>query len=204
MRRSGRPTESGEIVDKLCIPVSAISAKGFAVDTVVSAAGLLAGGPEEPRFRDVAVSGLLTAVDSEYLFRGRLTGTFTGSCDRCLEATEQPFALDVVWFFEPGSEAEGLEGLGAHEEDEEGKEDDRIRYFEGGEIDLSIHLVEEVLLTAPAKSLCSEACAGLCPRCGAKLNEGPCGCSAADAMGNRGLSALADLFPELRPESTEE
>ena len=26
------------------------------------------------------------------------------------------------------------------------------------------------------KTLCSEDCKGLCPRCGANLNDGPCGC----------------------------
>jgi len=36
---------------------------------------------------------------------------------------------------------------------------------------------EEVALTAPAWMLCREDCAGLCPKCGADLNEGPCQCA---------------------------
>ena len=33
-----------------------------------------------------------------------------------------------------------------------------------------------LLVALPLKPLCREDCAGLCPQCGANLNEGPCGC----------------------------
>ena len=36
---------------------------------------------------------------------------------------------------------------------------------------------EEWLLAVPAFSLCREDCKGLCPRCGADLNERPCDCA---------------------------
>ena len=32
------------------------------------------------------------------------------------------------------------------------------------------------ILGMDTKTLCSEDCKGLCPRCGADLNLGPCGC----------------------------
>ncbi len=34
------------------------------------------------------------------------------------------------------------------------------------------------LLAVPMKPLCRPDCAGLCPRCGHDLNQGPCGCPA--------------------------
>ena len=36
---------------------------------------------------------------------------------------------------------------------------------------------EGLLLELPLVPLCDEECRGLCPSCGANLNEGPCGCA---------------------------
>jgi uncharacterized protein len=38
---------------------------------------------------------------------------------------------------------------------------------------------QELLLALPAHLVCSETCAGICPVCGADLNEEQCGCSDA-------------------------
>ena len=48
--------------------------------------------------------------------------------------------------------------------------------FFGRTLDLAPQVWESVLLLLPSKVLCREDCAGLCPRCGADLNEGPCSC----------------------------
>ena len=47
------------------------------------------------------------------------------------------------------------------------------------QVDLTAAIREEVGLAVPTYALCREACAGLCPRCGADLNEGPCACGPA-------------------------
>ncbi len=39
---------------------------------------------------------------------------------------------------------------------------------------------EELILNFPSRLLCKEGCRGLCPKCGANLNEGDCGCSTAE------------------------
>ena len=44
------------------------------------------------------------------------------------------------------------------------------------EIDLSFGVRESLLLALPMKVLCSEGCKGLCPHCGANLNEESCDC----------------------------
>jgi len=36
---------------------------------------------------------------------------------------------------------------------------------------------EQVLLALPTRPLCDEDCRGLCPSCGADLNEGDCRCA---------------------------
>jgi uncharacterized metal-binding protein YceD (DUF177 family) len=46
----------------------------------------------------------------------------------------------------------------------------------GEHIDLAPLTREALLLNLPLAPLCREDCAGLCPRCGADLNAGPCGC----------------------------
>jgi uncharacterized protein len=46
-------------------------------------------------------------------------------------------------------------------------------------LDLREGLRQYILLSEPAKPLCQEACAGLCPNCGADLNQGACGCQPA-------------------------
>lgn len=43
-------------------------------------------------------------------------------------------------------------------------------------VDITADLREAVLLQLPAYSLCRPDCRGLCPRCGHRLNDGPCGC----------------------------
>ena len=50
------------------------------------------------------------------------------------------------------------------------------------------------MLALPTRPLCGEECRGLCPRCGANLNAGPCGCPAS-ATGPR-LAVLQTLLRE--------
>lgn len=45
------------------------------------------------------------------------------------------------------------------------------------EIDITGRIREELLLNIPEYIRCSPGCKGLCPVCGANLNEGPCRCS---------------------------
>jgi uncharacterized protein len=50
-------------------------------------------------------------------------------------------------------------------------------------VDLADVVREELALAVQGHLLlCREDCAGLCPRCGADLNAGPCGCSPAEPV----------------------
>jgi uncharacterized protein len=60
-------------------------------------------------------------------------------------------------------------------------DDMALSYYEGEEIDLTPLVHEQALLALPTRPLCSDDCRGLCSRCGANLNAGPCGCPAAPA-----------------------
>ena len=50
---------------------------------------------------------------------------------------------------------------------------------ESAMVDLTAEVREAILLALPAHPLCSQACLGLCARCGADLNHGACGCPPA-------------------------
>jgi uncharacterized protein len=105
---------------------------------------------------------------ADLFFRGQLSASVTGSCARCLES--YPFSLrhELRFVLKPASEAEGDRDLSP---------DERVEsFYEGDEVDLSPLLREAVLLALPTRPLCREDCAGLCPKCGANLNLGRCGC----------------------------
>lgn len=57
-------------------------------------------------------------------------------------------------------------------------DNDEYIVIEDGILDLLELVNADVLLELPIKSLCSEDCKGLCPQCGANLNETSCGCKA--------------------------
>ena len=44
-------------------------------------------------------------------------------------------------------------------------------------------VVAAIVFELPLVPLCDEDCKGLCPTCGANLNEGPCGCEKEQSDG---------------------
>lgn len=61
-------------------------------------------------------------------------------------------------------------------EEESVPEDDEVILYSGKEIELDDVIVSNFLMSVPAKYLCREDCKGLCPVCGADLNESTCDC----------------------------
>ena len=60
--------------------------------------------------------------------------------------------------------------------DSTGLKGDEIVLLEDGEVDVGDLARTAFILGMDTKTLCSEDCKGLCPRCGADLNLGPCSC----------------------------
>jgi uncharacterized metal-binding protein YceD (DUF177 family) len=197
-------------VNRLVFPLSKASqAGGHSFDEEVAEHDLRPTGASESALAGVRVAGTLTAVDTEYMFRGRLTGVFERPCDRCLEPARETVDQDVTWLFEPRSVTPNDDARAA-EEDSEGefeKDEDgeRARYYQGDDLDLAPHVWEEMLLAAPSKFYCSADCRGLCPNCGANLNVGECSCAPEpEVVRNSGLAALKDMFPNLPSKPVEE
>lgn len=133
------------------------------------------------------------AVDLAYhragldvFFHGGLRGAVQGCCARCL--SDYTFALDVpvAIVLTPRAAADLRAGLLR-------EEDIGLAYYDGDEIDVTPLVHEQALLALPMRPLCDEECRGLCPRCGANLNAGQCGCPAGDPAG-----PLAELQTLLR------
>ena len=103
---------------------------------------------------------------------GDLRVDLRGSCSRCL--TDYPLSLAREFSLVLAPESE----LGPGDDDGELADDDlALSYYAGEEIDLAPLVEEQVILGLPTRPLCRTECRGLCPHCGAPLNDGDCGCT---------------------------
>jgi uncharacterized protein len=113
------------------------------------------------------------SVGEGVLVRGEIEAHLDANCRRCLVPVPVYVRDTVNLLYEPLSEDEQVE-LGG----EVYALPDR-----GDRLDLSDAVREQLLLRVPEYVLCSEACRGLCPYCGAELNRVTCEC-VADAPGS--------------------
>nr|WP_326125479.1 DUF177 domain-containing protein [uncultured Oscillibacter sp.] len=114
-----------------------------------------------PVSRPVSVSGeVRNAADVLYLDLTART-TLDAVCDRC--GKEFPLDREISYHC---MLAESLEN----------GESDEIELLEDGRADLGELARIAFILGMDTKILCSEDCKGLCSRCGADLNLGPCSC----------------------------
>ena len=90
-----------------------------------------------------------------YAFRLRFPVHVVGPCMRCLE----PGSLDLE--------------VEAREVDQAATEDEELRspYVADDELDIGRWAHDATLLALPSRFLCRPDCAGLCPTCGASLND---------------------------------
>jgi uncharacterized protein len=130
--------------------------------------------PDDPAFEglgldlvgNVLVDGQLQATsEGECLWRGTIHAVVRGECRRCLTEVLDEIHADV--------------GAAMFSTDPEAADDPDFYPLppRPSAIDLAVVVREELALAAPTHLLlCRDDCAGLCPRCGADLNAGPCAC----------------------------
>lgn len=87
-------------------------------------------------------------------------------CDRCLKPVELKIHGTIEALYKPLSEA-------PKEKEEELKSLRNVLYYSSDSIDLSERIIEAIVVDVPMKVLCKPDCKGLCPYCGADLNEDP-------------------------------
>lgn len=113
----------------------------------------------------IKVRGRLSrAGEGSYYWRVSFETTLKAECRRCLTPTLVPLSesAGVILSTDPkATEGEGFYLIAPKARD----------------IDLTEPLREEFLLALPHFVECRPDCKGLCPTCGADLNEGPCRCA---------------------------
>lgn len=130
---------------------------------------------------------MLTNAGEGILATGILRCHVVGECDRCLEEASFDVSAEVDGYYlfeEPEIVADDED-----EADYELVSDDHT-------IDLSGALLAALVMETPFVVLCREDCKGLCPVCGANLNEEDCGHAAqiaADRVASSPFAALAGL-----------
>lgn len=95
--------------------------------------------------------------------KAQAEGVFTAPCDRCADPLSRALSLPLGHCL--------IESL-SDEKDDDGE------YIEVKDmrLDLDTLCTEDIILSLPGKFLCRDDCKGLCPQCGADLNNGVCGC----------------------------
>jgi len=112
----------------------------------------------DPRLSgDVAVDVTLTSSLDDIVVAGQLRVAWSDECRRCLRPLARQLVADVEERYAPGGGQDAFA-------------------IEHGQLDLAPMVREELLLAIPDAPLCRPDCAGLCPICGADLDDGPCGC----------------------------
>lgn len=105
--------------------------------------------------------------------RGELRAWMWLECVRCLKGFEMTLRVPFELFAERA-------GSGRRIDEEILERDDYMKFHDGRELDLSEEAREVLLVELPMAPRCREDCRGLCRRCGADLNDGPCACEATD------------------------
>ena len=150
-------------------------------------------GNERVLVRSVSICG--TAVPGSFGadLRARLQARLEFACVRCLE----PYEVTIDLPFELILAGEGREASS-----EEGRTPDDVldpaMFYPvpHGIADLVGVAREQLYLALPLKPVCSDACKGLCPTCGANRNRIECGCR-NEAPDPR-LAPLLDIRKRLR------
>lgn len=120
------------------------------------------------------------------VLRGRLQGKVEGTCARCLKPASFDLDAEVESFFLPPT---------TDPEQFDLAEDEFEPIPEDGRIDLAPALQASLVYETPQVLLCRPDCRGLCPQCGADLNEGDCGCAPPDDIDETNpFSVLRGMF----------
>jgi uncharacterized protein len=164
----------------LQIHIGSITDKGLTVEEQVDA-------PALPLLHAVARDGSVnftqpvqarihaSLAEDTVSIDGRVGTTVRLFCSRCLA----PFAYDIETDFSVTAmpETDSMAATGASDDIELAADEMNVIIYHGDSIDLGNEISQQIIMALPFKPLCRETCKGLCTRCGADLNNGPCQCN---------------------------
>jgi len=108
----------------------------------------------------VSFLGRVTNIKGVLSLGGHVKADYKAKCFRCLKELESSVEADIKEQF--------INALN--------KTDDEAYNFEGNYINIDKALIDNIIISLPMRHACSKTCKGLCPVCGANLNETTCGC----------------------------
>jgi uncharacterized protein len=108
---------------------------------------------------------LFESVMEGVLVTGHVRATALGACVRCLDDVEWPIDVEVQELFAYPERSEA-----ARQSGDEGTEE---RELDGEIADIEPTVRDAIVLALPLQPVCQANCPGLCPQCGARLEEDP-------------------------------
>lgn len=114
------------------------------------------------------------------------TVSYRAVCDRCTDEFEAGFTVSYERY---------VRDVAADSSNNE--ESDDVIFDGDGKVCFDFDIVEEAMLSFPARLLCREECLGLCEYCGQNLNNGDCGCAEREKSRiDPRWEALASLYAD--------
>ena len=113
----------------------------------------------------------------KFLIEGETAVTLEVPCDRCL----QPVSVEIPLMIEREYDKNAS--------DEDAEEEPLII---GYNLDTEQLMYCEILVNWPMKTLCTEACKGICKKCGTNLNHSECTCDTVEL--DPRMAKIRDIF----------
>ena len=167
------------MTSSLCIPIQSMEPSGLSFQSEENPesfpviAELVK--TDECRFiSPIRITGRADRIQDLIEVSGTIETRIRLSCSRCLADFEttlsERYSLTFRW-----ETSEADKTVEPAEKELTADEFGLIR-FRGEQIDLRESIQEQIVMMLPQRPLCSESCKGLCPQCGADLNQGECDC----------------------------
>lgn len=115
-----------------------------------------------PEGSDLELDLSMTSVSEGVYVSGRVRGSLSGECGRCLNEIDESFDVPFAELY-----------AYADSTTEETTDADEVGRMQGELIDLEPAVRDAVVLTLPTNPLCRPDCPGLCPECGVPFDDLP-------------------------------
>ncbi len=163
-------------------PIIKSTGASLAIETEITAQDLGFSFQDYRLIRPLSLKGeLVNTGDGILLLTGHLSAAYEGDCARCLEPVSAEIDLDLDEVFQPGHpSAEDLER--------------EVYWYTGYKVDIGQAIRDNLLPHVLRRLVCREDCKGICPVCGANLNERDCDCDKPDDSKKSPFDQLKDLL----------
>ena len=114
--------------------------------------------------KNASICGEVKDMGGYMLLRAECKVSYRTTCARCLKELSGECSVE-------------FERPVATKLEADNDEEEYLLVNENSAVCIDEAISEELLLSLPLRSLCSEDCKGLCPKCGCNKNEGDCSCT---------------------------